>query len=242
MTARLLAFFRLGRVVGMALAVLALLSASAGLAQDAAHTDARLKKAYRFKQGGWTYVHFEGSPSDIGFQHGYLLASEIQDEVQTIQLEDTHSTKRDWEFFRKASREILWPHIDAEYQEELQGIVEGLHARGVSLDVYDIVAINASEELPEYYVPWVNKRDKVANAPKLVAPGNCSAFIATGSMTTDHQIVIAHNNWTSYLTGERWVVMFDILPAHGNRMLMDGLPGVITSADDFGVNSAGLMI
>jgi hypothetical protein len=24
--------------------------------------------------------------------------------------------------------------------------------------------------------------------------------------TKDHQIVIAHNNWTSYLAGERWVV------------------------------------
>ena len=216
--------------------------AFAGSSQDSAATDARLKKAYRFKQGGWTYVHLEGSPSDIGFQHGYLLASEIEDNVEVIKLNDTHDSKRDWEFFRKASREILWPHIDAEYQEELQGIVEGLHARGVNLDIWDIVAINASEELPDYYVPWVNKREKAANAPKLAAPGNCSAFIASGSMTKDHQIVIAHNNWTSYLTGERWVMMFDIVPAHGNRILMDGLPGVITSADDFGVNSAGLMI
>jgi len=216
--------------------------AFAASAQSSASTDARLKKAYRFQQSGWTYVHLEGSASDIGFQHGYLLAAEIQDNVAAIKLEDTHATERDWEFFRKASREILWPHIDAEYQEELQGIVEGLHARGANLDVWDIVAINASEELPEYYVPWVNKRDKVANAPELAAPGNCSAFIATGSMTKDHQIVIAHNNWTSYLTGERWVMMFDIVPAHGNRMLMDGMPGVITSADDFGINSAGLMI
>jgi len=41
--------------------------------------DARLQKAYRFQQEGWTYVHLEGSPSDIGFQHGYLLAPEIDD-------------------------------------------------------------------------------------------------------------------------------------------------------------------
>jgi phospholipase B-like protein len=61
-------------------------------------------------------------------------------------------------------------------------------------------------------------------------------------MTKHHQIVIAHNNWTSYLAGERWVVIFDIQPEHGNRVLMDGFPGVITSDDDFGVNSAGMMI
>src|SRR5579862_7304749 len=76
-------------------------------------SDARLKKAYRFQQGGWTYVHLEGSPSDIGFQHGYLLAHEIADAFEAVKLEDTHIAERDWEFFRKAAREMLWPKIDS---------------------------------------------------------------------------------------------------------------------------------
>ncbi len=205
-------------------------------------SDARLQKAYRFQQGGWTYVHLEGSPSDLGFQHGYLLAPEIADAFAAIKLYDTHQSQRGWEFFRKAAREMLWPHIDAEYQQELQGIADGVNAHGVDLDVYDIVALNAFEEVPDYYIPWLNKQQKSAKSPKLTAPGNCSAFIATGSYTKDHQIVIAHNNWTSYLAGERWVVIFDIVPQHGNRILMDGFPGVITSDDDFGINSAGIMI
>src|SRR5579862_609984 len=207
-------------------------------------SDARLQKAYRFQQGGWTYVHLEGSPAQIGYQHGYLLAPEIADTFAAIKLFDTHQSQRDWEFFRTAARQMLWPHIDAEYQQELQGIADGVKAHGVDLDVYDIVALNAFEEVPDYYVPWLNKQttNKSAKAPKLAAPGNCSAFIATGSMTKDHQIVIAHNNWTSYLAGERWVVVFDIQPEHGNRILMDGFPGVITSDDDFGVNSAGIMV
>ena len=205
-------------------------------------SDARLQKAYRFQQGGWTYVHLEGSPSDIGFQHGYLLAPEIADALEAIKLFDTHATQRDWEFFRKTAREMLWPHIDVEYQQELQGIADGVKAHGVDLDLYDIVALNAFEEVPDYYVPWLNKREKQAKAPKLAAPGNCSAFIATGAYTKDHQIVIAHNNWTSYLAGERWVMIFDIVPQHGQRILMDGYPGVITSDDDFGVNAAGIMI
>ncbi len=53
---------------------------------------------------------------------------------------------------------------------------------------------------------------------------------------------MAHNNWTSYLDGARWKIIFDITPQRGYRMLMDGFPGVIVSDDDFGVNSAGLMI
>jgi len=208
----------------------------------AAASDPRLENAYRFQQGGWTYVHLEGSPADIGYQHGYLLAPEIADAFAAIKLFDTHQSQRDWEFFRTTAQQMLWPHIDAEYQQELQGIADGVKAHGVDLDVWDIVALNAFEEVPDYYLPWLAKQQKSAANPNLKAPGNCSAFIATGSMTKDHQIVIAHNNWTSYLAGERWVIVFDIQPEHGNRILMDGFPGVIVSDDDFGVNSAGIMI
>src|ERR1700674_4274614 len=230
---------RSGCVVGLALVL-----ACAAIAANpvSGQSDAGLQKAYRFQQGGWTYVHLEGSPSDVGFQHGYLLAPEIGDAFEAIKLMHVHSTQRDWEFFRTTARQQLWPHIDAEYQQELQGIADGVQAHGVDLDVYDIVALNAFEEVPDYYVPWLNKQEKSAKAPKLAAPGNCSAFIATGAYTKDHQIVIAHNNWTSYLAGERWVIIFDILPKNGQRILMDGFPGVITSDDDFGVNAAGIMI
>jgi Phospholipase B len=213
-------------------------SARAGLVSS----DPRLHGAYRFERGGWIYVHLEGSPEHVGFQHGYLLAPEIEDAFQAIRLEDTHETKRDWSFFRKTAHDMLWPKIDAEYQQELNGIVEGLNARGVAMDIDDLVAFNAFEELPGYYVPWLNAREKAAGAPHLTSPGNCSAFVATGSYTRDHQIVMAHNNWTSYLAGERWRIVFDIAPERGYRMLMDGFPGVITSDDDFGVNSDGIMV
>jgi hypothetical protein len=205
--------------------------------------DPRLEGAYRFERGGWTYVHLQGAPDRIGFQHGYLLAPEIEDYYRVLKLESEHSTRRKWEFFRDAGRTILWPHIDAEYQQELQGIAGGLAARGVNLDLWDIVAMNGQMELTQYYVPWLDKEQRAANAvfdPK--APGNCSAFIATGSYTKGGKIVIAHNNWTSYAEGSRWVIVFDIQPSHGHRILMDGAPGLITSEDDFGINDAGIMV
>ena len=100
----------------------------------------------------------------MGFQHGYLLAPEIADAFEAIKLFDTHQTQRDWEFFRTTARQMLWPHIDAEYQQELQGIADGVKAHGVDLDVYDIVALNAFEEVPDYYVPWLNKQQKSAQS------------------------------------------------------------------------------
>jgi Phospholipase B len=211
--------------------------------EQQAANDPRLQHAYRFERGGWVYLHLQGDPSTVGFQHGFLLAEEIQDAFPAVSTGMMHSTNRAWSFFREVAREQLWPKIDPEYQEELEGIAEGLHARtGSQLDVYDIVALNSFEEVPDYYVPWLNKQQKKTDAPNLKSPGNCSAFVATGSWTKDGQIVIAHSNWTSYMNGERWRIIFDIQPAHGNRILMDGFPGVIASDDDFGINSDGMMV
>ncbi len=60
--------------------------------------EARLKPAYRFQRDGWLYVHLEGSPADIGYQHGYLLAPEIEDGFKTVQYKDVHRTKRELGF------------------------------------------------------------------------------------------------------------------------------------------------
>ena len=202
-----------------------------------------MKPAYRFERSNWIYVHLEGSPADIGYQHGYLLAPEIDDGFSAVKFKDTHRTKRDWDFFRNGAQNILWPHIDAEYQQELQGIADGLNAHGVNLDLWDVVALNAMEEVPDYYVPMARTgRRSGPTRPVLKAPGNCSAFVATGSMTKDHKPVIAHSNWTDIAIGSRWTIIFDIVPTHGYHMLMDGFPGIIVSDDDFGINSAGLMV
>jgi len=221
--------------------------APATAAQPAAQRsalDPKLAKAYRFERGGWTYVHLEGSPHDIGYQHGYLLATEIADAFAVVHLEMTHDSGRDWEFFRRTARQMLWPKIDPEYQAELQGIVDGLQARKTKLDLDDIVAFNAFSELPDYYIPWLNRTTGVASVrAKDESPaGHCSAIVATGSWTKDGQIVMAHSNWTTYIEGARWKIIFDITPQTGNRILMDGFPGAIASDDDFGINSAGMMI
>src|SRR5205807_4183393 len=47
--------------------------------EHAAASDPRLKSSSRFEQGGWIYVHLEGDPGTVGYQHGYLLAPEIED-------------------------------------------------------------------------------------------------------------------------------------------------------------------
>src|SRR5215467_10428165 len=94
--------------------------------------DARLKGAYRRPPvNGWTYVHLEGTPAEIGYQHGYLLAADVQDLHKVFALELTHDNGKNWNWFRNAAKDILWPHIEEEYREELQGIADGLKVQGI---------------------------------------------------------------------------------------------------------------
>jgi hypothetical protein len=226
----------------MRLAALVLFAASSTAALAGSLIDHRLEGAYKFDQGGWTYVHLAGTPEQIGFQHGYLLARQIEDNQNVLAVENLNQVQKPWSYFREAGRTVLWPHIEPEYQAELKGIAEGLHAQGSKLDLWDVVAINGNLELRDYYLPVMQAKAHKPVPPQATAPGKCSAFIATGSATKDGKIVIAHSNWSSYAEGERWNYIFDVVPASGQHFLMDGSAGIITSQDDFGVNASGLMI
>jgi hypothetical protein len=63
-------------------------------AQLDARADSRLLGSYKFVDGGWTYVHLEGTPEQVGFQHGYRLAAEIEDNVQVYKVEALHDYQR----------------------------------------------------------------------------------------------------------------------------------------------------
>ncbi|MBV9266455.1 MAG: peptidase C45, partial [Acidobacteriaceae bacterium] len=203
-------------------------------------TDARLRGAFRNPvQAGWTYVHLEGSPGEVGFQHGYLLAAEIEDAKRAIELSVTHEVKHSWTDLRKLSRTLFWPHVPEEYRQELIGIEAGLQARGSKLDLMDLVSMNAFMEIPYYYDA---AKERTARGVPSSIGEHCSAFIATGAYTKDGQLVVGHNNWSDYLSGSRWTVIFDVVPAKGRHFMMDGVPGLIHSGDDFGVNDAGIVI
>lgn len=203
--------------------------------------DARLTGATREPgtRNGWILVHLKGDARTRGYQHGYLLSAEIEDAKKAIELSVTHEVNHNWQELRTLAEKMSWPKIEREYQEELQGIADGLHDKGSKLDVIDLVAMNEWMEFSYYYDEM--KRRQGLPLTSSVAE-HCSAFVVTGQYTKDGRIVMGHNNWTDYLTGTRWKVIFDIAPATGHRLIMDGVPGLIHSADDFGVNDAGIMI
>lgn len=201
-----------------------------------------LAKASRADTNGWINVHLEGTPLEIGFQHGWLVAAEIDELLKALAHFLEGSTKRDWAFFRGAAERMFWPKLEAEYREEIEGIASGLKARlpKTSYDAIDITALNGWIELASRYVPFLDEKDKT-RAGDNIAPGYCSAFIACGSWTEGGGIVIGRNNWVDYIVGSRWNVIADLVPATGQRILMDTFPGAIHSGDDFIMNSAGIV-
>jgi hypothetical protein len=226
----------------MLVAALWFLTVAGSPASGLASRDARLKSSVREDKNGWIHVRLGGTPREVGFQHGWYLAPEIDDTLKALALLAKNSAKRDWAFFREAAIRMFWPRLDPEYRDEIEGIAEGLKARlpASPWDKIDLVALNGWIELASYYVPYLE--DKLKTGPgESRAPGSCSAFIATGSSTEDGRIVMGHNNWSDYIMGERWNVILDIRPEKGYRIIMDALPGYIHSGDDFVVNSAGLI-
>jgi hypothetical protein len=142
----------------------------------------KLSNAFRADKNGWIYVHLEGSPADIGYQHGYLLASEIDDLIKGMKLSLPHLSGKDWNFYRDAIKKMgFWDRIDKEYQEEITGITEGMKAKGKHYDIDDLVVLNANIELSQYYVLMLENKKHPGSANNK-APGNCSGFIATGSL------------------------------------------------------------
>lgn len=190
--------------------------------------------AAREDKSGWIIAKVQGSPRQIGYQVGQLLATEIDDLHKAIRFEMKQGTGKEWEWFRESAQKLFWDKLDKEYQEEIDGQVDALKEKGFAYDRWDVLAVNGHIELEGYYLPWLNKQPSNKEA--------CSAFVATGSATTDGKPVIGHNMWWGYGIGQRWNVMLQITPQKGNRITMDALPGFIHSGSDFATTSAGLMI
>ncbi|WP_201798118.1 C45 family autoproteolytic acyltransferase/hydolase [Photobacterium kishitanii] len=74
------------------------------------------------------------------------------------------------------------------------------------------------------------------------AKGNCSAFIATGKATDNKGIVIGHETFNDFWSGQFSNVILDITPDKGYKMAFQTAPGMIESGTDFWETGAGLAV
>jgi len=196
-------------------------------------------KGYRNETNGWVFLHIEGSPYEMGFQHGYLVAPELKEILRSMKFLTLEETGMDWEFFVNASQDVILPYVDQEYLEEMKGIAAGAQARGVNMSWQEVLTWNAYQELTGYW--WPSVASAMYSSAFIPDKEHCSAFIATGSYTLDGKIVMAHNSWDDFQIGQFFNQIVDMEPNDGHRILMQALPGYIDSASDFFVTDAGIM-
>jgi hypothetical protein len=197
-----------------------------------------LEHARRFERNGWTYLHIEGDAATRGFQHGYLLAREIADLLRIHRAAWEYRSGVAWPWLVEKASQLLTPKIDSENLAELDGIVAGMRADGVETTREEMVAYNAQLEFESYWWPLEKKHLGETRPPP--AQDRCSAFIATGSWTADHGIVMGHNTMFDYIEAVGNVVL-DLVPVRGQRILMQTQPGFIHSGTDFFLTGAGLV-
>jgi hypothetical protein len=218
-----------------------------------------LGPAYRYPQGGWIYLHIEGKPYDRGYQHGYLMAKEIERYIDRCAAElDAKSRPSAWQNGRTAADALFLRGFDEEILEEMKGIADGAAAAGArfegrTVDLVDIVAANTIVELGELSQA-VRMTPTGLEGLGLVPPDyarskrdvgvadRCSAFAATGKATRDGHMVIAHTTFWPLTLAEQTNVMLDVQPVTGHRVLMQSYPGGIESGTDWYQNDSGVVL
>ena len=195
----------------------------------------------RLDVNGWNFVCVCGTPYQVGFQHGNLLANEVADAIEAVKLIGELGYKRTWQFFRETAMNLFWPRLPQEYKDEIHGIVAGVKANQRSnVRLEDIVALNGYFDILSYHY-WLKSKEHEPST-HLARAEHCSAFIATGDKTEDGRIVLAHNTWFQYLPGKRYNTILDVSPAKGTRFIMQTMPGTIASGTDWYLSQTGLMV
>lgn len=203
-----------------------------------------LAKANRHDLNGWIWVKIRGAPFERGYQYGSLTAVEYAEAVRVYKGMTLQTTGKELSFFYENAVKLQKDKIYPELLEEMEGLAAGYSDQGVPTTLDDIIGWNAWMEMTGYWWPWAQKNPQ-AGAPLNTggrnAKSHCSAFIATGSSTTDGKIVIGHESFTEFWNGQYFNLILDITPDNGYRMVMQTSPGWTASMTDFWLNSAGLV-
>jgi hypothetical protein len=197
-----------------------------------------IAKADRHEKNGWIYLHIEGSARERGFQYGYLLAKEIKETITTLGIRWKFQSAFEWPWLVEKAHELLTEKTDPECLTEIDGIAEGMKAKGISTSQDELVCMNSYMELLWYW--WPTVQDSYNSDTPLPKKESCSSFIATGNMTSDGKIVLGHNSMLGY-DDPFFNLILDIKPDKGHRIMMQAAPGFIHSGTDFFITDAGLV-
>jgi hypothetical protein len=203
-------------------------------------------------------LHIEGSHYEMGFQQGYLLADRIAEvyssfftftaylyqihKGEEMVVLDQTQLKAFYELLIQQSKKYFLSVIQdkaPELLEEIQGMADGLAAKGSSFGFDDIIAMAALVDVADnqnilFYDFFELPRNEVETP---ISGMGCSGFAAWGSATFDGRIIHgANQDLPSYGILDQTIVIV-AKPDTGNAFLQISFPGWFTMS---GMNEAGI--
>ncbi len=169
----------------------------------------------------------EGTPTEMGFQHGRLLAKRVEslltgDYVQRS-LWDRGFTRE----YIIAQSERMEKFFPPEYIEEMKGLVAGLKAAGVTGVEYEEVRTAVTQAEILHFAPD--------------APPGCSNFACWGQWTPDGRLLHGRNlDWDVKSGSQEGAAILVWRPKGGTPFMMVGWAGGIGSVS--GMSAKGITI
>jgi len=215
----------------------------------------------RYEKNGWVFLSIKGTAKERGYAHGLLVAKELTENFRILDFSFYHDYGIKREVFSEIISELFRPQMQTnypEFYEEMEAITAGANAAGCKLTLDDILMWNCNYSIDYLYnaFPTLIAENAALNAKygELFGTGNksggdlnrapverCSGFIAVGKYTKDGKIVVGHNSFDNFVSGQKSHFVIDVHPDKGNRFLMQSAAGWIWSGTDYYVTSSGLI-
>jgi len=167
----------------------------------------------------------EGTPAEMGYQHGRMLAHKIHHLIKQGYVKKALYDRGYTDEYILTQSARMEKHFPPEYVEEMQGIVRGMKAAGVDDIRYEDIRTAVTQSELSHHGPD--------------APPGCSNFAAWGKWTTDGRLLHGRNlDWNIDRGAQEGAVILVWRPKGGRPFMMVGWTGSIGSVT--GMNADGI--
>ena len=180
-----------------------------------------------YQVGEWPVLVMEGTPREMGFQHGRLMANSITHMIKAGYMTKALFGRGYSAEYVTAQSERMEKHFPPEIIEELHGIVEGLKKAGIDNLSYEEVRLGVTQAEILHFPPN--------------SPPSCSNFACWGKWTTDGRLLHGRNlDWSIQGGAQDDAAIVVWRPKGGTPFMMVGWAGGVGSVS--GMNAKGMTL
>ena len=193
-----------------------------------------------FQVGEHLVCVLEGTPEEMGHQHGRLLAKQIRHGLTAGYTQKALYNRGYTREYINAQSERMEKHFPPEYIAEMKGIVKGLKAARVDDIGYEDVRVAVTQAELLHHPP--NSPPELSSpAPSKELSNSCSNFAVWGKWTTDGRLLHGRNlDWPIDRSAQDGAVVLIERPKGGMPFMMAGWAGAIGSVS--GMNAQGITL